>query len=874
MILPSKSRVLPRFLLTNVNRVLSKMDFLRVLFSTQALQILAITESWLNEDVSDHYVNIDDCVIFRDDRNDGRVGGGVAIWTNWNLHATRFDVLSPAYGTNSVWLLFHQLHLCFVCIYIPPSVVIHSSNEVISFISENLDRVMMKYPNYEIIMTGDFNRMNVSYLLNAFDLNNTVQCPTRGDAVLDLVLISSSISDQYSTTVGPPVSTSDHNTVLSIPLMKMETDNVKKLKLYDLRDSNVEAFINLMTQMSFKTVYADSLSLDEKCNIFMGIIDHSFTHTIPVSIISMSSKDKPYISPLVKTLINQRWDAYRRRHFPLYHHLSAKIKKLIFLEKKKWAQKAKNCPTDMWNVVNELRGTKSARKSASDVLTHLFDSASEAAEQMNAMFAGYQTERPLLPSISISDCMEWQPCVTAMEVFESLRNLKPSKAAGYDGIPTVLYKKAAAVIADPLAHIINISIVSRTFPTAWKFSIISPVPKRCAPSKEDFRPISLLPVPAKICERLVLNADRSVHCQFRDTFGHNQFGGVKFSSTASALICLHDVITRALDNDGFTGVMLLAYDFSKAFDTVGHDIIMDSLIRNRFPSGFILWVRDYLSQRTQSVRVDQATSNALPVISGIPQGSVLGPYLFNSVVGSLLPSLERTSCIKYVDDCTFVIPVESDTDLSVNTEHTNMLHWTSAVGLQLNLKKSKLLWIPKASYCAPPSPPEIPLVDNLTILGVTLSSDLKWHTHTNRVHQIASRRLFAVRILRPFLSRSDLACVYKGLILSVIEYCSPLLVGMSSRDRMTMAKLQRRAHNIICGHDCSCKLFEDLNERRNKAAVKFLLNISRNVNHPLYHLCPARSSRSGNFVQPFCKTSRRRNSFFPASTILINNTPI
>ena len=131
-----------------------------------------------------------------------------------------------------------------------------------------------------------------------------------------------------------------------------------------------------------------------------------------------------------------------------------------------------------------------------------------------------------------------------------------------------------------------------------------------------------------------------------------------------------------------------------------------------------------------------------------------------------------------------------------------------------------------------------------------MSSDLKWHDHVNWVHKIASRRLYAVRILCPFLSRPDLACVYKGLILSIIEYCSPVLVGMSSKHRATLDKLRHRAHNIICGHECSCEMFEDFNQRRNKAAVKFLLNISNNKHHPLHPLCPPRSFRSQGWQKP------------------------
>ena len=100
------------------------------------------------------------------------------------------------------------------------------------------------------------------------------------------------------------------------------------------------------------------------------------------------------------------------------------------------------------------------------------------------------------------------------------------------------------------------------------------------------------------------------------------------------------------------------------------------------------------------------------------------------------------------------------------------------------------------------------------------------------------------------------------------------MVGISVANRQTLDNLQRRAHNIICGFDCPCNIFEDLTNRRNRAAVKFLHQVSLIKEHPLHYLCPLRSSRTGKFLVPYCKTTRRRNSFFPATVILLNKTHI
>ena len=145
-------------------------------------------------------------------------------------------------------------------------------------------------------------------------------------------------------------------------------------------------------------------------------------------------------------------------------------------------------------------------------------------------------------------------------------------------------------------------------------------------------------------------------------------------------------------------------------------------------------------------------------------------------------------------------------------------------------------------------------------------------THGIYINRYASSRLFALRILKPILDHSKWRSVYYGLILSVIEYCSPLLVGMSTQNSEVLQNIQRRAHRIVCGSSsmCECNQFPDLQTRRKEAAIKLLVQISGNPAHPLHSLCPPRSYRTGRFIQPQTRSTRRRNSYFPKTTIIMN----
>ena len=181
-----------------------------------------------------------------------------------------------------------------------------------------------------------------------------------------------------------------------------------------------------------------------------------------------------------------------------------------------------------------------------------------------------------------------------------------------------------------------------------------PVPKISKPTIHDLRPISLLPVPSKILERLITT-------QLTDYFtvaaGANQHGGIRGSSTTTASIVIHEQVTKMLDDIDVTGVQIMAYDLKKAFDSLGHAVILKRLIDCHFPPYFVNLMSSYLFDRTQSVRVDTSISEVVHVTSGISQGSVFGPLLFNAVCGGLKPLNSKYSIIKYIDDITICVPL-------------------------------------------------------------------------------------------------------------------------------------------------------------------------------------------------------------------------
>ena len=152
------------------------------------------------------------------------------------------------------------------------------------------------------------------------------------------------------------------------------------------------------------------------------------------------------------------WNAYRCKNFSLYRHLSLKVKNMLSKQKFLWAQRAKSTSKDLWKTVNVVRGTSSSRSTTLDSIIKLFPSLHDAAEDINSMFSSNQVQVPQNQTIeasyskddSITD--DWRPIVEVNAVFDALSSLKCEKASGDDGVPNILYKRAAHILLS-LIHI-------------------------------------------------------------------------------------------------------------------------------------------------------------------------------------------------------------------------------------------------------------------------------------------------------------------------------------------------------------------------------------------------------------------------------------
>jgi len=317
---------------------------------------------------------------------------------------------------------------------------------------------------------------------------------------------------------------------------------------------------------------------------------------------------------------------------------------------------------------------------------------------------------------------------------------------------------------------------------------------------------------------------------------------------------------KSLDESDTVAVRVICLDLSKAFDGLRFHRLINYLNYNDIDHGFLCWLLSYLSSRHFCVKVNDCLGVPVSTPSGVPQGSVLGPYLFAAFMGCIRFDVEGVHAVQYADDVTLIETFCRNQHNAISFCEINTKF--QEAGMKLNKAKCKDMVILRSPSYSLTSYEDISRVDCLRILGVTLTNKLSWKPHLSNLLKRASQRLYIIRCLRNILPKEDLICVYHALVTTLFLYGSPIFGNAPSSFFLKLEKFQRRAHKLICSPSCKCERFPEISRRFLDAGLKFL-GTCTNEDHPLNHLVPARLQRTGHFRLPLCMSSRRLNSFFP-----------
>ena len=303
-------------------------------------------------------------------------------------------------------------------------------------------------------------------------------------------------------------------------------------------------------------------------------------------------------------------------------------------------------------------------------------------------------------------------------------------------------------------------------------------------------------------------------------------------------------------------------------------------------------LRDFLTDRQQRVVVDGVFSEPRPVVSGVPQGSVLVPLLFLVYTSDMIIGLEN-KIIQYADDTTLVAVVRSpemrnQVASSLDRDLERVRNWYSRWGMKLNSTKTKTLLVSRSRTNNPPHPPLsvgntfLAESEFLTILGVTYDSHLTFERHLLNVSANAARKLGIVRKASYIYKDEEInATCFRSFVLPLLEYCSPVWVSASARDLSLLDRVARGGRFLFSDNTNSSY---DLAHRRKISCLSLFHKFHFNRELPLSFLIPEPLPlpRSTRFAErqhqyalciPHCRTSQFQRTFLPSTVKLWNGLP-
>ena len=387
-----------------------------------------------------------------------------------------------------------------------------------------------------------------------------------------------------------------------------------------------------------------------------------------------------------------------------------------------------------------------------------------------------------------------------------------SKATGLDSIGPKLLKMAPNVLTPSITFMINKSIETGVFPSAWKNAKVNPIYK--TGDKDDvnnYRPISILPTLSKVIEKWAETKLMSYLDKY--TLLHkNQSGFRKSHSTESALILMTDNWLKAINEGKLVGCAMI--DFRKAFDLVDHQLLLKKLRYYKFSTLTLSWFQSYLYNRTQQVVINNSCSISGEVLCGVPQGPILGPLLFLLFINDLPLSLKdiSVSVDLYADDTTlYSTNLEKDV-LEANLQKTLDLvrSWCLENGMLINTDKTKLMLIASRQKRNSLIDSKLKITfDNMQlknssnekILGVHVDQNFVWNSHFQHVSGKISTYLWLLSQISSYLSVQHRRLYYNTYIKSHLEYCCVVWGSSTNLNVYKIEKLQRRACKLILGKD-------------------------------------------------------------------------
>ena len=802
--------------------------------------IIVMNETWLRSTIHDNEIfPVNTYKIFRRDRSKWshprdpdnpnkfrEYGGGVLIAVKSDLDLVSKEIKLPS-GSEmvAVELTLPGGEKTVICTcYRVGTLGEANHNKIVS----NLRAIIHKRTPPKLHVIGDFNLANSSWVsmsaqvpieqlfIDSFSNLGLKQCilqPThvRGNTLDILLTNSESYIDNLSVLDRNAVCKSDHFPVTFTIKGKVRTRKIPKRKCYNFKKANWTDLNSALCNTDWS--YLNRCEVEAGWTYFKSHLFHLVNTFIPTVTVKSDSQPPWFDSDAFSAWRDkERLRTKFNRSKSLVDELKYSKSRLKF--KHTMAQKMRDNLTDsednaliskkFWSYVKSTSKSSRIPESVS-LKEQLRSDPADQANLFNTFFFD-QFSTPSLYDIDIdySNDPHFDIDFDHRRVRKLLSKINTNKAQGPDGIHGMILKRCAVGLAYPLSLIFKLSYNTGHLPDEWKLANVVPVHKKGSKSNvENYRPISLTCLVSKIFERLVQEKLMDITKQFLDP---RQHGFLAKKSCTTNLVKFCDTLATSL-NDGHSSDIVY-FDFAKAFDSVNHDLILRKLKSMYTVDGVLLkFLRDYLQNRTQRVVIGNAMSSTKPVLSGVPQGSILGPLLFVLFINDLPSGLSPgTDLALYADDTKISRCILSETDNLVLQKDIDYLNdWASRNLMKFHPLKCKVLSVSKSApallnvlpfiqFIYSVGDSQLDYVESEKDLGVDMTPKLSWIVQCNRLYSKANQQLGMIKRNAFFVTDvRKRRSLYIALVRSQFEHCSVIWRPTGSSLTSKLECIQKRS---------------------------------------------------------------------------------
>jgi len=778
--------------------------------------VIVLSETWFSVNNTREIEGYNGYHVYRQNRR----GGGVSIYVRHTLRATLVadtSFVDPDIELCTVRFEINGSDICIMGAYRPPDGNIQRYVETMDPILSRINSKMKAF------LIGDMNIDLINPCAYSVDFINCCY----SSALLPLIHLPTHVMADSSKCIDHiwcnqvdvlsgvfPVDITDHYPIFAIIDLGVEVGGILKKRF---RDHSEYSLNSLQTQLfSFCREFSENdESLEVKTDRFVNGLLGAYNECCPIRTKSLTRGRyfKPWITNSIMKCITRKYKLFKlfkRDQIPFVTYNSYKniLTSVVRRAKQRYYKNKFNMYMNdvkrTWNMANSLIRPKDRKTvdikleiggleitNQCDVARHFNDYFSSVAVNLDEKIPHVDTSPLSYLDAPVASSMFMQP--VTVEHVKSVISEFPCKSCNINEIPSFIFKYCSNILAPPIANLFNESIGTGVFPSCLKLARVIPIHKNGDhKSLNNYRPISTLSFLSKIFERLMfkrlqsfISANNIINC--------NQFGFRQGSSTSDAIAEFLNYAYESLDGKGVLVSVFL--DFSKAFDTVNHVILLSKLDRLGVRGIANEWFKSYLTERKQYVSINNFLSPVKTMSLGVPQGSILGPILFLLYINDMARSTTRLKLVHFADDTTAIFSSrDADSVASVmNDELLKVNKWLSANRLSLNVNKTCYMVIADKNVVMPDIRIDGNVLDRVNkakFLGVILDERLTFVPHIDTVCKrisSATGMLNRVMFLLPVSVRLKL---YYAMIYSRVCY------GVTSWGRGNLTSITRLTRTL------------------------------------------------------------------------------